>query len=275
MGAEINTYCHADMYYVSLAGVEQVEAEYVHIANGRNADHLTWEKNGFKLVPHTSQVADWHDDAELAATHYAEMAELAKALTGCDHALVSGHISRNPETAKAHADYAPIQFVHSDFTENYRERLQANYRRGEPETTAGLKAAGIGQAELEGARRMLILQFWRNVGEAVVDLPIAFCDAETVPIDDMRSVHVPNYADGGFPFDTYAVAAPPSSREHAWYTFPRMSSDEVVAFRTFDSDMATNGQRFWTPHSAFLDPTAPADAAARCSIEVRATCLFS
>ena len=272
---QTSTYCHADMYYMAPGGVDDVQAQYVEIKNGRERQDLSWEANGFQLMQHTCSVADWHSDAEIVTRYYPEMIELAKSLTGCDHALLSSHISRNPQTAAEHQDYAPIQFVHSDFTQNYRGRVEESYRRQQPETEAGLRAAGISLEQLLGAKRMLILQFWRNVGEVVMDLPLAFCDAQSVPEEDMRAIHVPNYADSGFAFDTYAVTPPRGGREHAWYTFPQMHVGEVVAFRTFDSELADSGGIFWTPHSAFADPTAPSDSPARESIEVRATCLFN
>ena len=51
--------------------------------------------------------------------HHREMEELARAMTGCDVALVSNHIKRGPEHAKQHEDLAPISFVHSDFAEGF------------------------------------------------------------------------------------------------------------------------------------------------------------
>ena len=70
-----------------------------------------------------------------------------------------------------------------------------------------------------------------NVGAPQPDLPIAFCDACTVPVTDLESIHVPSYAGGDFAFDTLAVAPPQQADSHAWYTFPELSASEVVAFR--------------------------------------------
>jgi hypothetical protein len=53
-----------------------------------------------------------------------------------------------------------------------------------------------------------------------------------------------------------------------------MRPDEVVVFRTFDSDRVSRGETFWTPHSAFSDPTVAPRQPSRRSIELRATCLF-
>lgn len=264
-------YCYAALNYVG--GHETIPLE-VSIGDGRRAEHLNWQDNGFELFTHQSAVADWNSEAVVAASYYTEMAAFAKQLSGCDHALVSGHITRNPTQAAIHQDYAPIQFVHSDFTDNYGQLVTGRYLSGDPDSAKALAVAGLSAEDVARAERMLILQFWRNTGPAAMDLPIAFCDAQTVPRADMHAFHVPTYAGGDFAFDTFSVTPPPSGASHDWYVFPRMQADEVVAFRTFDSAMVANGEAYWTPHSAFVDPNVGADAPARCSVEVRATCLF-
>jgi len=257
-----------------VGGQETIAVE-VPILNGRDAPHLNWREHGFELIQNPSTVDNWFSESEVESKYYAEMTALAKQLTGCTHALVAGHISRNPEQAELHQDYAPIQFVHSDFTDNYGRLVIERYMSGNPESEKALVSAGLQAEDVASAKRMLILQFWRNVGPQAVDLPLAFCDAQTVPRQDMHAVHVPSYAGGDFAFDTFAVTPPPSGTMHDWYVFPEMTADEVVAFRTFDSEWARTGKPFWTPHSAFQDPTVADPAPARCSIEVRATCLFT
>jgi hypothetical protein len=46
-----------------------------------------------------------------------------------------------------------------------------------------------------------------------------------------------------------------------------MRTDEVMLIKCFDS--ADDGRARFVPHSAFVDPTAPADAPPRESIELR------
>jgi hypothetical protein len=53
-----------------------------------------------------------------------------------------------------------------------------------------------------------------------------------------------------------------------------MGPDDVVAFRTYDTDLVANGETYFTPHSAFRDPDVALGEPARSSIELRATCLF-
>ena len=51
-----------------------------------------------------------------------------------------------------------------------------------------------------------------------------------------------------------------------------MTNDEVLVFKCYDS--LDDGRARFTPHSAFDDPTTPADAALRESIETRVVAFF-
>ncbi|MEM7100250.1 MAG: CmcJ/NvfI family oxidoreductase [Pseudomonadota bacterium] len=268
----VDLYCRAVMNYaVSDAAVDSVE---VDIHNARSNSELAWEAAGFELIEHESQVSDWTDEAEIAQYYYAEMEAEAKALTGCDHALIGGHILRNPTEAAKHLDYAPIQYVHSDFTHTYGDLVKGRYTSYEPFAQKALDRAGIDASAVTDASRILILQFWRNVGPVEMDLPLAFCDARSVPEEDLVSFHVPEYGGDSVPFDTFGVSKPELEGAHRWYVFPELDVNEAVAFRTYDSERAANGAPFWTPHSAFADPLVHGPRA-RHSIEVRATCLFA
>ena len=130
--------------------------------------------HGFELVDHDPGTVDWSNDEAVAEQHYAEMEALARQLTGCDHALIAGHICRNPQQAARHADFAPIQYVHSDFTESYGDLVRDRYVDLEPPAARALQRNGISAETVQNARRLLILQFWRNIGPVQMDQPIAF-----------------------------------------------------------------------------------------------------
>ena len=266
--------CHASMNYAHPGTLEGTTAVDVTIFDGRRCAPGAWEDCGFELMHHHSALEHFDDDDAIAATHYDEMAALAAGLTGCDHALISSHIQRNPEQAAKHADLGPIEYVHSDFAASYGDRLRAHYRSADAGANRALERAGLTADAVSDAKRLLVLQFWRNVGAPKMDRPIAFCDARTVPERDVVALPVVNYADGGFDFDTLGVLAPPDAGRHRWYAFAQMQHDEVVAFRTYDSERVATGAPYWTPHSAYRDPDVTPGAPSRHSIEVRATCLF-
>ncbi|MEM7077884.1 MAG: CmcJ/NvfI family oxidoreductase [Pseudomonadota bacterium] len=267
----MSAYCRAAMNYaLSQTEVSSVE---VDIYNGREAD-LSWQTHGFELCQHTSAVDDWADDKQVAAIYYAEAEQLARQMTRCDVALIGGHISRNPTSAARHIDFAPIQYVHSDFTQSYGALLRDRFVVVEEGARQALERAGVDADIVVHAKRLLVLQFWRNVGPVTMDLPLALCDTRTVPVADLHSFTVPEYGGESLPFDTFGVSAPLQTGAHRWYTFPDMHRDEAIVFRTYDSELAAQGGHFWTPHSAFAEQRL-ARAPARHSIEVRATCVFS
>jgi hypothetical protein len=271
----VGSFCRAALNYVSF-GAPMVATREVEILDGRAAALPGWEDCGFELVDHPSAVGDWSDDDEVSAVHHAEVEALAEAMTGCDHALVSSHIKRGPDQARKHQDLAPIQFVHSDFAPSYLDLIRGSYRRDDNAGGAvALARHGIGADAVERASRIVILQFWRNLGPAKMDHPIAFCDARTVRVDDAKAFPVSNYAGSGFDFEALGVRPPEEPGRHDWYSFPELRPDEVVAFRTFDTDLVRAGKTFFTPHSAFRDPDVPVGKPARQSIELRATCIYA
>ena len=242
------------------------------IYDGRTADLPGWEECGFELLTHASAVKDWSDDEEIARVHYPELCELVRKLTGCDHALLASHIRRSPEEAKRHSDLSPIPLVHSDFADSYGDLLRKLYGSGDRAEAA--KRDGVPPDVVVGARRLMILQFWRNLGLPKMDLPLAFCDARTVPRDAIRPFPVKNYAGSGFDFEALAIAPPEDLDEHRWYAFPEMTIDEVVAFRTYDTDRVGTDEPYWTPHSAFRDPDVELGNPSRSSIELRPLCVW-
>ena len=250
------------------------DAVDIDILDGRVADLPGWQECGFELLAHESAVTSW-DDSEVAAVHHSEMEELAKRLTGCDVALVSGHIKRGPEHAKRHEDLAPISFVHSDFAIGYDSLVRQGYVRGDRD--GGMQAMernGLTANDVAAAPRLVILQFWRNLGPAKMDFPLAFCDARTVSPADSRAIPVSDYAGSGIDFEALAVLGPVESSDYRWYAFPELRPDEVVAFRTYDTDLVERGETWFTPHSAFRDPDVAIGRPARSSIELRAICLY-
>lgn len=275
VGAEARLFCRSSLNFAPRTGFDAAVTMSVDIRDGRHADLPGWRECGFELVPHASAVESWDDDT-VTAIHHAEMEQLALAMTGADHALVSGHIIRNPDEAARHQDLGPITFVHSDFAESYDHLIRERYREVPADAPEGALARnGITADDVASARRMVILQFWRNIGPAKMDFPLGFCDARTLRPDDARPIPVNDYAGSGFDFEALAVVAPDPPERYDWYAFPELRPDEVVAFRTYDSDLVRAGEVFFTPHSAFRDPDVEIGQPARASIELRATCLFA
>jgi hypothetical protein len=275
LGAPADVFCRATLNFASRRQDLMGQSVEVDIHDGRTADLPRWQDCGFELVAHPSAVSSWDDDDELIDVHHREMEELARAMTGCDVALVSSHIKRSPEHARQHEDLAPISFVHSDFAIGYDRLVRQSYVRPDRDgATRALERNGTTADDVARASRLVILQFWRNLGPAKMDLPLAFCDARTVTPADSRPIPVSDYAGTGIDFEALAVLGPVEPDQYRWYVFPEMQPDETVAFRTYDSDLVARGETWFTPHSAFRDPTVEIGRPARSSLELRAICLY-
>ena len=272
--APTDVFCRATLNFASRSGAVVAEPTEVEICDGRRADLSGWQECGFELVAHGSAVAEWSDDEQLVAVHHGEMETLAREMTGCDVALVSNHIKRGPEHARVHEDLAPISFVHSDFAIGYDRLVRHSFEQADRVgVTRSLERNQITPADVAAASRLVILQFWRNIGPAKMDFPLAFCDARTVTPGDARPIPVTDYAGSGVDFDALAVLAPHEPSQYRWYAFPELHADEVVAFRTYDTELVERGATWFTPHSAFRDPDVEIGRPARSSIELRAICL--
>jgi hypothetical protein len=270
----MTTFCRTAFNYVPASGfVAGGRQSEVDVFDGRSAGLPGWQECGFELIRHRSAVTDWADDDQVASVHYAELEELARKMTDADVALVSSHIRRSPDAAKRHQQLSPITFVHSDFAAGHEEIIRRPAQDGDVRAPA-LARNGVTADAVADASRIVILQFWRNLGPATMDYPIAFCDARTVEPADSRAFHVTDYAGTGSNFDALGVVEPDDPSGHAWYTFPDLTPDEAVAFRTYDTDLVRRGRTWFTPHSAFRDPRVEVGKPARVSIELRATCLY-
>ncbi|MGZ8265385.1 MAG: CmcJ/NvfI family oxidoreductase, partial [Burkholderiales bacterium] len=69
--------------------------------------------------------------------------------------------------------------------------------------------------------------------------------------------------------ETYQVRYNP---EHRWFYFSGMQRDEALVFKVYDSEK--DGRARFTAHTSFENPTTPADAPPRQSIEARAFAFY-
>ena len=267
----MSVYCRAQLNYFHRGLPAPVEVE---ISDGCASGPFSWQEHGFELRRHRSAVDDWRAIGGPGSLHYEEIGALARELTGCDAVLYYPALLRDPQAAATSEDLAPVMFVHSDYTEGYRAMLADGDHPYRHILAPFMEAAGVSGRDLEGCRRIVTLQFWRNIGPPRMDRPLAFCDARSVSRSALTPVPVPTYGGLRTEFESFAVAPPSGPAEHRWTTFPEMTADEVVVFRSYDSERADAGEPFWTPHSAFVDPTVPADAPPRESLEMRAVGLF-
>ena len=212
---------------------------------------LSLDEEGFGLVQHISDVRNFYDDEEVRRIYYPEAKALLQRLTSADRVHVFDHTVRRrvagSEDRRSHAPRQPVPRVHVDHTE-----------KSGPQRVRDLLAD---EAERLLRGRVQIINLWRPIRGPLRDAPLAVCDAQTVKPEQLVA------SDLVYPDrigETYSVTFDP---EHRWFYVPEMRADEVLLLKCYDSK--TDGRARFAPHTAFTDPTTPADAPPRESIELR------
>jgi hypothetical protein len=227
----------------------------ITVHNGRpHANDFILERHGFRFVRHDTKVEEFYDDDQIRRIYYREMEALIKAESGAERVVVFDHTLRtaDDELRVSKGIREVVRRVHNDYTE----------------WSAPQRVRDIlpDQAEELLQRRFAIIQVWRPIRHPVETYPLAMADAQTLSPQDMV---VSERRAPGRIGQTYAIKYNPM---HKWYWFPRMRRDEALVFKVFDS--LKDGRARWTAHTAFADPTSPAQARPRESIEIRTLAFF-
>jgi hypothetical protein len=232
-----------------------VDPHPVAMHNGRNhVREFVLDRDGFRFVRHDTRMKDFFDEAEVRSTYYREMEDLIKAESGASRVVVFDHTLRtaDDELREKQKIREVVRRVHNDYTEWSGPQRVRDILPDEADDL--LK------------RRFAIIQVWRPIRHPVESTPLAIADARSVAPDDfvISERRYPNRIG-----QTYGIAYNP---DHQWYWFPRMRRDEALVFKVYDS--AKDGRARWTAHTAFDDPTSPANARPRESIEIRTLAFF-
>ncbi|CAE6960816.1 CmcJ/NvfI family oxidoreductase [Paraburkholderia domus] len=132
------------------------------------------------------------------------------------------------------------------------------------------KMLGADDARKRLARRYAIYNVWQSISEPPQDTPLAFCDPASVEPSDAvgcdQVIHAPSGERVPFELQLYRYAA-----TQRWFYFPDLRCGELLVFTGYDSD-AERPQGI--AHAAFTDPSCPADATPRESIDERLIAFF-
>ncbi|MEU5221039.1 CmcJ/NvfI family oxidoreductase [Streptomyces sp. NPDC020807] len=223
----------------------------VSVENGRGTEYGL-DTTGFTLFDHETTV-DFRDESAIASQYFKELAPLVQAQTGADEVFVTHHFVRWGDPEDFEAGYAG--FLHGDkgladpfgYTHSRIEELDIRLDAGREYDFAWYNT-------------------WQPVEREVRQHPLVLMDATSVPREHIHEYFYTSI--GNHPPES----APEFAEGHRFVHFPRMQTNEVLMFKQLD----TRPDRAPTClHSAFEDPTAPADAPLRRSIEVRWMCAFS
>jgi hypothetical protein len=249
----------------ALSTMEVLPGETVWIHDMRGLE-TSLDGEGFELVAHETAVPDLEqieEDPAVDQQYVAEMSALLAEITGAERVIMLGGGKKRygePATEKLARlkNAKPARYAHGDVTE-----------RSGPEQAEGL-CAMMPDVDLADFDRWALYNMWRSITPPPQDFPLAVCDARTIAPDDPVPVLAVTEIRGvgAFEFETSGYRHNPN---HRWCWFPDMTPDEVLVFKTHDSD-PTRAHR--VAHSAFTDPTCRGGTPTRASVEMRALALF-
>ncbi len=225
----------------------------VAIRDARGAG-CSLDVEGFTLVEHASTLPDLTDLEAVARVHAGEIAELLKAVSGCDHVdMFSRGILRFSERAgqnDAHDNSHPARFVHVDMS-----------------VEAARAARDAAAPKDKAITRSVQYNVWRVLSPPPQDVPLALCAWNSLAMDDLIDCDAIFDPPGApeWSFGNYLLEYSPA---HRWFYYPDMHVGEALVFVTSESDPA---RPLLMPHGAFDNPLVPADAPPRISLEMRGT----
>jgi hypothetical protein len=240
-------------------GLPRREGNYrdfkVRIHNARPiARDLSLDRQAFVLVTHETAMRSFHDKDEIRRTWEPEVEALIKRQTGASKVVVFDHTIRSADRGLERGLRAPVRSVHNDYTE-----------KSGPQRVRQLLPPAEAEARLK--KRFVEINVWRNISHDPVEMsPLGFVDSESIAPRDLAVCDLV-YADR-----TGEIYIGVYNADHRWYYFPRMTRDEAVLIKCYDS--MKDGRARFSLHSAFDDPTSPADARPRESIETRTFAFF-
>jgi hypothetical protein len=212
------------------------------------------DREGFALVRHATAVEDLYDEQAVKAVYYRELEALVTAVTVASRVVAFDHNLRSATRSeeRERGVQGPVRYAHNDYTE-----------RSGPQRVRDLLGD---EAEQLLRGRFAVINVWKPIRGPVEQAPLAVCDARTIRAEDFVPTDL-RYRDRTG--EVYSLRWNPN---HAWFYFPRMTPDETMLLKSFDSAPAR--ARF-TAHSAFDDPGSRPDAPVRESIEVRTLAFFA
>lgn len=243
---------HGDMSRV-LTGT--YEHHPMTIRNGRPLrDQFDLDVNGFVFVDHETAVSDFLDPEQIATVYTAEIERLVAEQSGAGRVVMFDHTVRSGDDKQRKEQLLrePVKSAHNDYTEVSAPRRVSEILPDEADEL--LK------------HRFAVIQVWRAIRNPIESDPLTICDSRSFdPSDLLRAERRYPHRVG----ETYRLSY---NARHEWYYFPRMTRNEALVFKVYDSDESLTGRM--TPHTSFTDPTSPPNAPPRESIEARAFAFF-
>lgn len=224
------------------------------------------DKQGFAVLRHRTDVADFRDTEALFGQYNREMAALVRRVTGAALVLTPEMpVTRFSSDANS---IKPGYVAHVDFTQ---DGVAARMLE---------RGVDISSPELRRYSRFAIFQTWRALSGPGQDSTLALTDGRTIPASAVVEADFIRYqqklrSDGaeetgaGEPgYNQFGMCH--ANPDHRWYFFPRLERDELLIWKGIDSASPDTN----VLHSAVRDPS-QAEAPPRDSVEARVYAFFN
>jgi hypothetical protein len=222
------------------------------------ADTFSLDKEGFALREFRDAFDRFDDDEAVRSQFYGPVAEFVRGAVGARRVAIFDHTIRSKTnvlpltTEQTTTQRAPVMLVHCDYTPVSGPMRVRQVLPDEADALLG--------------RRVAFYNFWKPLKRRVEEKPLAMCDVTSATQDDMLKMKL-RYRER-----TGEIFVMRHSPAHRWWYFPKMTPDNVVLLKTYESE--TDGRARFLGHSAFDDPNTPSDAPVRESIEIRTMAFF-
>ncbi|KAF8639136.1 hypothetical protein AX17_001626 [Amanita inopinata Kibby_2008] len=199
-------------------------------------------------------------DEEIEKEYYPESEELTKELTGASRVVLFDHTVRRTRPRlidDGPGKRQPYTLAHVDQTMKLKSATARVHRHLPTSDAPGLLK-----------RRFQIINLWRPIQVPAIEWPLGLCDYRSVnPEADIFPVALI------YPDREGETLTVKHNRNHKWKYVRRMTPDEIVLIKCFDS-IQVGSVSLFSPHTAFHDPTTPEGAPRRQSIELCALVFY-
>jgi hypothetical protein len=233
------------------------DPQEMEIVNGwPRLDQFAVDREGFELKPFPAVFDGFDDNDAITEVFYPQVVDFVKRNTGANRVVIFDHTLRKRLPAdlaqQTTVNRPAVLLVHSDYTVASGPQRVRDLLPNEADTLL--------------QRRVAFYNVWKSLHDVVEELPLAMCDATSQAEGDMLRMDLKYRERTG---EIYVMRHSPA---HRWVYFPQMRGDQALLLKTYDS--AVDGRARFVGHSAFEDPTTPANARRRESIEVRTMAYF-
>ncbi|KAL0572668.1 hypothetical protein V5O48_009292 [Marasmius crinis-equi] len=256
----------------------QAEEYVLQIENVRGKeDAYSLDTSGFYFGKHAASHKSFANNEEVEKEYYPESIELIKRLTGASKVVLFDHMSSTPRpTAFKSDELATTQAIRrrvegsSGLDPNKRGPVSRVHVDQTPLAAHNRVRRHLPEEEAEERlkHRFQIINLWRPISHPAEDWPLAVCDFRSVNWEKDLIPAELRYSDNIG--ETFAVKHNP---EHKWKYVRGLTPEEFILIKCYDS-IEDGSVAVLTPHTAFQDPTTPAGAPARESIELRALVFY-